>query len=120
MNFGSYFKDLRKSKGKTQEDLAASIGKTKMLISGVETGRNSGFSDEDIEKIVVALNLSDEESQTLRFEASQARERIPSEMMDYLFNHKDLFFMINQMACRQIGGNKLNNIIKYAEEILNA
>lgn len=119
MEFGLYFKDLRKSKDMTQETLAEAIGKTKMLISGVETGRNTSFSDEDVDKIIKALKLSDEESRKLRNESARARNRLPSEVTGYLFAHEELLVTLENMADRQLDGNSLDRIIHYAEEILN-
>ena len=43
MSFGTYFKKLRKAKGITQESVAVAIGKSKMLVSGVESGKNGAF-----------------------------------------------------------------------------
>ena len=119
MIFGKYFKELRKSKDKTQEELAGAIGKTKMLISGVETGRNASFSDEDIDKIIPALALTEDEGLKLRIEAAKARDTLPSDIAKYLFKHEDLLMMIGNMADRQIHDGPLDRIIKYAEEILN-
>lgn len=119
MSFGIYFRDLRKSKEMTQEALAEAIGKTKMLISGIETGRNISFSDEDVDKIIKVLNLSNEESWKLRNEAARARNRLPSNVTGYLFDHEELLMTLENMADRQLDGGRLNRIIHYAEEILN-
>ena len=51
MNFGTYFRELRRSKKITQKQLAGAIGKTPMLISGIETNKNGPFSDDDLSKI---------------------------------------------------------------------
>lgn len=119
MNFGDYFRELRKSKHKTQEELAAAIDKSKMLISGIETGRNASFSDEDIDKIVNAMSLSEEEGKKLRLEAAKARGKLPNEITQYLFEHDDLITIIGIMADRQVNDRSLNRIIKYVEELLD-
>lgn len=119
MSFGLYFKELRKSKGFTQEELAKAIGKTKMLISGVETGRNSSFTDEDTDKIIKALNLSVEEGIEFKIQASQARGRLPLSLTDYLFVHDDLLALLDKMADQHFDGNRLKAMINYVEEILD-
>lgn len=119
MSFGIYFKDLRKSKDKTQEELAEAIGKSKMLISGVETGRNTSFSDEDVDKLIKVLDLSEEESWKLRNESARARNRLPSDVTGYLFAHEKLLVALENMADQQLDGSRLDRIIHYAEDILN-
>ncbi len=58
MTFGEYFKKLRKSKQFTQEEIASKTGKSKMLVSGIEAGRNGAFIDEYLEIIAEAFALS--------------------------------------------------------------
>lgn len=119
MNFGEYFQKLRKAKYKTQEEIAAAIGKSKMLISGVETGRNHSFAETDIEKICEALELTDSEKKELLFQAAKARGILPSSINDYLFEHEDLLLMLGDMATQNVNSESLDRIIKYAEGILN-
>lgn len=119
MSFGIYFKNLRRTKDKTQEELAEALGKTKMLISGVETGRNTSFSDEDVDKLIKVLDLSNEEGRKLRNESARARNRLPSNVTGYLFAHEKLLVTLESMADQQLDGSRLDRIIHYAEDILN-
>jgi transcriptional regulator with XRE-family HTH domain len=119
MNFGSYFRELRKSKHKTQEEIAVAIGKSKMLISGVETGRNQSFAESDIEKICKTLELTDVEKKELFLRAAKARGTLPAVINEYLFEHDDLTLMISNMASEKVNGDSLDRIIKYVEGILN-
>lgn len=70
-HFGEYFKKLRKSRGFTQEQIDTAIGKSKMLINGVGTGRNGAFVDRDLEAIARILEFSTDERNKLFFEASK-------------------------------------------------
>lgn len=120
MKFGEYFRDLRKSKRFTQEDIASKIGKSKMLVSGIETGRNEAFVDEDLEKIAVAFELSSDEKSKLFHEASRARDRIPMHLLNYINNHDVLYCMLEIMAQEQMGADLLGKIKVYVEELKNA
>lgn len=120
MKFGEYFRSLRKSKRFTQEDIALKIGKSKMLVSGIETGRNGAFVDEDLEKIAVAFELSPDERSKLFYEASRARDRIPIHLLNYINNHDVVYCMLEIMAQEQMGADLLGKIKVYVEELKNA
>lgn len=120
MKFGEYFRDLRKSKRLTQEDIASKIGKSKMLVSGIETGRNGAFVDEDLEKIAVAFRLSSDEKSKLFYEASRARDRIPIHLLNYMNNHDEVYCILEIMAQEQMGADLLGKIKVYVEELKNA
>lgn len=117
MIFGKYFKQLRKDKGFTQEQVSAIIGKSKMLVSGVETGRNDAFVDEDLEAIANGFHLSQEERSKLFFEASKAREHIPSYIRDYMNEHEDAYAILDIMSNEGMSSDVLKRIKKFVEDI---
>lgn len=92
LTFGEYLRNLRKSKKPpmTQEQLAASIGRTKMTVSQFEQGKNAPPQGDLLEKIIEALQLSAEEENMLRFLSSSARKTIPSDIEDYFFEHPSI------------------------------
>ena len=98
MEFGEYFRELRKTKKLTQAQIAAYIGKSKMLVSGVETGKNGAFLDEDIEKISNLMELTDKEKQKLFYEASKARERLPAYLSSYMHRHGEVYDLLEIMV----------------------
>ena len=75
--FGDYFKELRKSKDVTQKQIADAIGKSTMLISGIETGKNGPFTEADLESVSEVLSLSEVEKKQLFIEAAKAKGTLP-------------------------------------------
>lgn len=117
MHFGEYFRKLRIDKGITQERVAKMIGKSKMLVSGVETGRNDAFIDEDLEVIANGFHLSQEERSKLFFEASKAREHIPSYIRAYMNEHEDAYAILDIMSNEGMSSDVLKRIKKFVEDI---
>lgn len=115
MEFGEYFRELRKTKKLTQAQIAAYIGKSKMLVSGVETGKNGAFLDEDIEKISNLMELTDKEKQKLFYEASKARERLPAYLSSYMHRHGEVYDLLEIMVKEEMSTDTLRKIKSYAE-----
>lgn len=119
MKFGEEFRALRERKNKTQGDIAEVIGKSRMLVSGVETGKNNSFTDADIEKIICALGLDSQERYRLRTGAAKVQNKLPPHITNFLYENDDFLRTINEMAERKVGGNTLARIVNYMEEVLN-
>lgn len=120
MNFGEYFRNLRKQKKYTQEAVAEKIGKSKMLVSGIENGRNGAFLDGDLEIISSLFELNSEEKRKLFLEASKTRERIPIHILNYMNEHDDLYYILDIVSKSNFGDRKLKLLKKYVEEINDA
>ncbi len=116
MNFGSYFKNLRKSKHITQQQIATAIGKSKMLVSGVETNKNAPFIDEDLKFIVDVLSLSEEEERKLYKEAAKARGKLPKYLLDYLTESDEAYNLLEMCAKKNLGKDSLVRIMQIMEE----
>lgn len=88
-SFGLYLRKLRCSHmpSMTQEELAKAVGRTKMTISQFEKEKNAPPQGELLDKIIVALDLSDDEENTLRFLAAEQRRKIPGDIEEYFFTH---------------------------------
>ncbi len=120
MTFGEYFKTLRKSKDCTQERIATAIGKSKMLVSGVENGRNDAFVEEDLEIIAELLELSSAEKSNLFFEAAKARCRLPSNIFEYMSKNDDMYRILELVVEENLEPDLLKRIRCYTEDIINA
>ena len=120
MRFGEYFKTLRRSKGFTQEQIASCIGKSKMLVSGVETGRNDAFLDDDLERIADFLKLSEEEESTLFFEATKARSRLPAHILEYMSRYGEIYGLLELLAKENMGEKDIKELKQFVEEMKNA
>jgi len=80
-SFGEFLREKRKEHGKTQEYIAQAIGKKKMLISGMETGKNNPPQGENLENMMNALGLDDDEKIVFRTKAAFARDTLPNEII---------------------------------------
>lgn len=119
MSFGDYFRKLRKSKDVTQKQIAEVIGKTTMLVSGVETNKNNPFTSSDLNKIAKFLNLSNDERRELEKEAAKERGLLPAYMLTYFSNYDEAYQLLDVCVDKKIGRDSLQQIIKYAEELGN-
>jgi len=119
MNFGEYFRALRKSKNVTQKEIAEEIGKTTMLVSGVETNKNKPFAVSDLNKIAKFLGLNAQEHRDLLKEAAKARGVFPSYMLRYFNDHDEAYQLLDIFVDKEIGSSSLKKIIRYVEELKN-
>ena len=120
MKFGEYFKKLRKDKDCTQEQIARMIGKSTMLISGVETEKNGPFLDKDLEIISNGLSLSESERKELFWAAAKARNKLPPHVSEYVMRHKDAILILEMMEKNNMNEASLKRVVKFMEEIGNA
>jgi len=86
--FGAYLRALRNSHtpSMTQEELAKAIDRSKMTISQFEKEKNAPPQGELLEKIIIALELTNDEENTLRFLAAEQRRKVPDDIEEYFFN----------------------------------
>lgn len=117
MSFGKYFRNLRKTKQVTQKQLAEAIGKTPMLISGIETDKNGPFSDDDLIIISKCMDLTDAEYKDLQIWASNAKGKLPKHIADYMADQKEVYSLLEVLAQNNMGEDLLKRIKAYAEEI---
>lgn len=90
IEFGSYLKLLRETKGLTQEQLGDAVGKKKMTISLIENGKNAPPQDEFLNKLIEVLTPTNEEDIKLRDLAAIARKSIPSDIVEYFIQNENL------------------------------
>ena len=120
MNFGNYFRALRVAKGRTQAQIAKIIGKSKMLVSGIETNKNGPFNETDLKKISKALDLTEMEKNKLSFEAAKARNKLPSHILEYVTKNEVAAEVLDVMVQNNFNNNALKKVIEYMEEILTS
>jgi transcriptional regulator with XRE-family HTH domain len=112
-NFSGYFKKLRVSKSKTQEDIANAIGKHKMLISGIEHGKNNPPREGDLEKIAFELKLNEEESITLFEMAAFHRGTLPKEVVTYIMKNNMVFELIKTVKNKQFNNEEIKEVVNF-------
>lgn len=116
MNFGLYFRELRKAKQITQKQIADALGKSTMLVSGIETGKNGPFTEADLEIVSVVLNLSDNEKKELYMIAARAKGKLPAYLLNYIISNEEVYDLLNVLAKKELGRESINKIIEYVEE----
>jgi transcriptional regulator with XRE-family HTH domain len=116
ISFGEYFKKLRLSKDKTQEEIANYIGKHKMLISGIEHGKNNPPKEEDLKKIAFELNLDEEERMILFQIAAYDRGTLPNEMVEYIIDNDIVFELIKTVKDNQFNTQQIKKLIDFCNE----
>ena len=120
MEFGEYFRGLRKQKKKTQAEIAEMINKSPMLVCGVERGKNNPFSESDLAKIADGLVLSENERRELYYEAAVASNGLPGHLWNYLKKHKDSYLLLEYLTELSFTTAELKKLKNYAEEMKNA
>ena len=116
MSFGSYFKDLRKSKQVTQKEIADAIGKKPMLVSNIENDKNGPFADGDLKKISAILNLNEDEEGKLYKVAAEARGKLPPHLLSYLTKHDEAYSLLEMLAKKELGNDSLSKIVQLIRE----
>ncbi len=98
VSFGSYLRELRKAKDPplTQEMLAEAIGRQKMTISQYEMGKNAPPQGELLERLIDALSASLDEARKLRLLASVQRHTLPSDIINYFYDHPVIYDVIQK------------------------
>ena len=120
MKFGDYFKKLIKDKKFTKEQVAQMIGKSTMLVSGVETDKNGPFLDRDLEIISDGFFLSESEKSELYWEAAKTRNILPSHISKYVLCHSYAILILEIMKKNNINDVALKRVMELMEEIGDA
>jgi transcriptional regulator with XRE-family HTH domain len=96
-NFGLYFKNIRKSKNITQEQVANYINRKKMTISLIENGKNEPPSGDLLKNMIDSLSLEDEtEKNNLYLLASKSRGSLPFDIEEYFYSNKEIYNAIKR------------------------
>ncbi|MBR3015686.1 MAG: helix-turn-helix transcriptional regulator [Clostridia bacterium] len=115
-DFGKYLKEKRLSIGINQTQLAAYINKTGQYISNIEKGKNNAPPDSsDIEKLIIALSLSEEEARKFRRKAAADRNRLPENETRYLLSHPALIELIDFGIKKKLSNRDWKDILTRIE-----
>ena len=114
-DFGKLLRNKRQEHHKTQEEIANSINKSKMLISGMETGKNNPPTDDDLKKIMECLELNEEEKKEFKTIATLERGTLPNELITLVKDDKriiDILYKIKEKKLTNEKYKKINEILK--------
>ena len=111
-DFGIFLKKKRNAAKLTQDDLAAAITKSGQYISNIEKGKNNAPpNNSDIEALIQALKLTENDARLFREKAAADRSRLPKEQMDYLFSHRNLINIIDYGIKHNISDKQWKQIL---------
>lgn len=109
-DFGIFLREKRKEHKKTQEYIAQAMGKKKMLISGMETGKNNPPQGEDLEKMMDALGLNDNEKIEFRTKAAFQRDTLPDEIVKMIKEDERILEILYEIKKSKLTNKKYKKI----------
>ena len=116
MSFGKYFKSLRIKKNIRQKEIADCIGKSAMLVSGVENEKNGPFIEEDLIKISRCLGLSKKEEELLFIEAAIERGTLPGYLAQYMIQYRESYKLLAVLKEKKYKNKDISELIRKLEE----
>ena len=111
-DFGKLLKEKRKKYHKTQEEIATSINKNKMLISGMESGKNNPPTGKDLKKIMKELGLDDDEKKEFEILAAMERNTLPDKLIELIKKDKRIIEILYKISNEKLTDEKYKEIIK--------
>lgn len=110
--FGQLLREKRKKYGKTQEEIAVSINKNKMLISGMESGKNNPPIREDLKKVILTLGLDENEEKEFEIVAAMERNTLPDSIIDLIKKDARIIQLLYELKKNELTDEKYDKIIK--------
>lgn len=121
MTFGEYLRFLRQHHDPplTQEQLAEKIGRSKMLISSFENGKNAPPQEELLLQIIHCVCSSTDECNQLRFLACFERKIVPGDLSDYFFSHPSICSVLRIAERQKLDDTFWERLKSYLEGLEN-
>lgn len=111
-DFGKILRDKRKKYHKTQEEIATSIKKNKMLISGMESGKNNPPIGKDLIKMMKELGLDEEEKREFETIAAMERNTLPDKLINLIKKDKRVIEILYEISDKKLTDEKYKEIVK--------
>ena len=111
-DFGTSLKEKRKKYNKNQEEIATSINKNKMLISGMESGKNNPPMGKDLKKIMKELGLDDDEKKEFEILAAMERNTLPDKIISLIKKDKRVLELLYEISEKKLTNEKYKEIIE--------
>lgn len=117
MDFGNTLRKVRRNHKLTQQNVAEIIGKTSMYISGIESGKNGPLKEEDLKKIYLGVDLTNEERDSLEYAAFCSTGRVSAEIVNYLMDVKSTYGLLKVLSKDRATDSDIRRILEYYYEI---
>jgi len=86
--FGEFIIEKRKSKYLSARQLALSVGMTPEYMCDIEKGRKSAISEDYVDKLIHALNLSGDELELFYDLLAIAQKSVSADLPEYIMEHE--------------------------------
>ena len=86
--FGTFLKSKRNERKKTVREMADEIGVSAGYYSDIESVRRTPIDLDFINKVIIFLNLTNEDGQTLYDLSGKGRSIAPPDLTEYINNNK--------------------------------
>ncbi len=112
LSFGTFIIQKRREREMSARQLAQAAGITPPYMCEIENGRKSAVSDEIMDRIIGALRLSEEETETFYDLAAIARNTVSADLPEYIMENELVRTALRQAKKNNIPDEKWERFIR--------
>ena len=116
MVFGEFIKEKRQNKGITLSAFADKVGIAPAYMSDIEKSKRNAPTQEILEKMIIVLELSDDEANELFDLAASSKNAIAQDLKKYVSDNQKVRVALRKAKDLNLGDDEW---IKIIEEMMN-
>lgn len=116
MVFGEFIKEKRQNKGITLRTFADKVGIAPAYMSDIEKSKRNAPTQEILEKMIIVLELSDDEANELFDLAASSKNAIAQDLKKYVSDNQNVRVALRKAKDLNLGDDEW---IKIIEEMMN-
>lgn len=117
-SYGIVLKEIREKNKKTQSDIAHLIGKSTMYISNIEKGKNGPLKGKDLDVILEALQVKEEDAIRIKSKALLESRKMPEELLRYFMSNPCLLELMITLCANNVEEDNEDILKTYYERIM--